>query len=283
MPDTPAKTEPTDRVLERVILGGDLSGLTAIEKVKYVVRVCRELGLNPYTQPFGFLKLQGKETLYPTKNCTDQLRSIHSISIEIISRSLVDGIYTVRARSSDPSGRKDEDEGTVPLPDNYKGEIRSNVMMKAVTKAKRRVTLSHCGLGFAPDESEVDSIPDGKTLPGPTPEELMLAQDLHADASSKPGIASAAAKEPSSPGSGQAAELSKPQLVGSAAEPFADILVKAENAEVRKLYLVACEAASRGRDVLVALYRGRTEKEKKQLEQIQEDLVGLYPTNPEGF
>ena len=35
-----------------------------------------------------------------------------------------------------------------------KGEVRANAILKAVTKAKRRATLSICGLGWL-DESEV--------------------------------------------------------------------------------------------------------------------------------
>jgi len=38
------------------------------------------------------------------------------------------------------------------------GDSLCNAMMKSVTKAKRRVTLSICGLGLL-DETEVDSVP----------------------------------------------------------------------------------------------------------------------------
>src|SRR5690606_25662498 len=38
-----------------------------------------------------------------------------------------------------------------------KGEALANLRMKAVTKAKRRVTLSICGLGIL-DESELDTL-----------------------------------------------------------------------------------------------------------------------------
>ena len=40
-----------------------------------------------------------------------------------------------------------------------KGDVLCNAIMKAETKAKRRVTLSVCGLGFL-DESEIETIPD---------------------------------------------------------------------------------------------------------------------------
>jgi hypothetical protein len=41
---------------------------------------------------------------------------------------------------------------------------KANAIMKAVTKAKRRVTLSICGLGFL-DETEVETIPEAKPVP----------------------------------------------------------------------------------------------------------------------
>jgi len=48
------------------------------------------------------------------------------------------------------------------------GEARANLMMKAETKAKRRVTLSICGLGML-DETEVESLPPAAT--GAPPED----------------------------------------------------------------------------------------------------------------
>ena len=44
-----------------------------------------------------------------------------------------------------------------------KGEAKANAIMKAETKAKRRVTLSIVGLGWT-DESEVDSIPGAQRV-----------------------------------------------------------------------------------------------------------------------
>jgi len=276
MNTTPAKVEPADKVLERLIVGGDLSQLSPIDKTKFYIRVCRSIGLNAATQPFAYLKLQGKETLYATKGCTDQLRKIHSISIEIIARELVDGIYTVRARSTDPTGRHDEDEGSVPLPDSIKGEFRSNLMMKATTKAKRRVTLSHCGLGFL-DETEVESIRGAQTEEAPSVEQLSLAdemddaiphQELHAD----PGPA--ASVTPASAAAAAPVETTSPPP--AAAVPLS----------TKELYATAREAAERGRDTLVAFYGPRSPEEKAQLKKKYgehlEDLVQLYPVNEFG-
>ena len=59
----------------------------------------------------------------------------------------------VHARAKDKTGRDDEDYGVVAFKGGG-GEFAANAMMKAVTKAKRRVTLSISGLGFL-DETEV--------------------------------------------------------------------------------------------------------------------------------
>lgn len=142
--------------VEKVLLKGDLSALTPTEKVSYHTAVCQSIGLNPLTQPFEYINLSGKLRLYAKKDATDQLRKLHDISLTIPAREAIEGVYVVTARATTPSGRTDESTGAVPI-DNLKGEARANAMMKAETKAKRRVTLSICGLGML-DESELDSI-----------------------------------------------------------------------------------------------------------------------------
>jgi len=148
---------------EAVLLGGDISKLSSKEKVAYYLRVCDSLGLNPLTQPFAFLRLNGKEVFYAKKDCTEQLRSTRAVTVSIVSREVVEGCYVVTARASMPGGRADESLGAVSI-EGLKGENRSNAMMKAETKAKRRVTLSICGLGML-DESETDSIPGAQIVP----------------------------------------------------------------------------------------------------------------------
>jgi hypothetical protein len=144
-------------LVERAIIHGDLSGLGPKERTAYYVRVCESVGLNPLTKPFEYLRLNGKETLYATRACTDQLRQLHGVSVRIVSREHQEGVYVVTAAATDKTGRTDESTGAVPV-GNTKGEALANAMMKAETKAKRRVTLSICGLGFL-DESELDTIP----------------------------------------------------------------------------------------------------------------------------
>ncbi len=142
--------------LEQVLLKGDLGQLNESQRLEYYQRVCASVGLNPLTQPFEYLKLNGREILYARRAATEQLRQIHRISITITSREKVDGCYVVTARATTVDGRTDENIGAVPV-ENLKGEAYANALMKAETKAKRRVTLAICGLSFL-DESELDGV-----------------------------------------------------------------------------------------------------------------------------
>jgi hypothetical protein len=144
-------------IVESVIVKGDLSKLTPVERTDYYRAVCDSVGLNPLTQPLAYITLNGKLTLYALKGATDQLRKLHDISVEIVSRKIEDGILTVHVRAKDKDGRTDEDLGFASVA-NLKGEALGNAVLKAVTKAKRRVTLSIAGLGML-DETEVEDIP----------------------------------------------------------------------------------------------------------------------------
>jgi hypothetical protein len=148
--------------IEQVLVGGDLSKLTAAQRVTYYKATCESLGLNPLTRPLEWIVLNGKLTQYMRKDGTDQLRSNRKVSIQIVSKEKIDEVYVVTARASMPDGRADEATGAVNLA-NLRGENLANALMKAETKAKRRVTLSICGLGIV-DESEIDSIPGAQRV-----------------------------------------------------------------------------------------------------------------------
>src|SRR5919108_1902286 len=160
----PTQSLPPE-VVEKVVIGGDLSELNAAQRAEYYAAVCRSLGLNPLTKPFEYLTLNGKLRLYALRDCADQLRRLHGISIHITSRERLGDIYIVTARAKDRQGREDESTGAVAL-GALKGDALANALMKCETKAKRRVTLSLAGLGWL-DETEIDTIPDART--GETP------------------------------------------------------------------------------------------------------------------
>ena len=146
-------------IMERVIAVGDLSKLQPEELVLYYNLTCESLGLNPLTRPFEYITLNGKLTLYARKDCTDQLRSLKRVSVAIVDRQRIEDIYAVTARATMPDGRTDESIGAVSI-GGLKGDNLANALMKAETKAKRRVTLSICGLGML-DETELETIPAG--------------------------------------------------------------------------------------------------------------------------
>jgi hypothetical protein len=144
-------------IIESVVLKGDLAKLTADERVAYYRETCRSLGLNELTQPFAYINLNGKLTLYATKSCTDQLRKLHRVNITRQERSTVGDIHLVTVYATDREGRQDSSTGAVAIT-GLRGDALANALMKAETKAKRRVTLSLCGLGWT-DESELETIP----------------------------------------------------------------------------------------------------------------------------
>lgn len=147
-------------MMEKVVIEGDLSKLTPQERMFYYNQVCKSLNLNPLTQPFAYIRLNGKLTLYAKKDATDQLRNLNKISIIKLETSVIDGVYVVTAHARSKDGQEDVSTGAVSI-QGLKGDALANAMLKAETKSKRRVTLSLCGLGLT-DESEIDSIPNSK-------------------------------------------------------------------------------------------------------------------------
>ena len=140
--------------IEEVLVQGNLQSLSSEQRLSYYKEVCSSLGLNPLTKPFEYITLNGKLTLYATRTCTDQLRKINKVSVRIKDRQNLDGVYLVTAEATDSTGRVDESIGAVPI-SSLKGDALANALMKSETKAKRRATLSICGLGFL-DESEIE-------------------------------------------------------------------------------------------------------------------------------
>lgn len=143
-------------VLEQVVINGDLSKLSPEERVIYYKSVCESVGLNPLTKPFDYITLNGKLTLYARKDATDQLRARDNVSITRLEREIVNDICLVTAYAETAS-RQDAATGAVNIK-GLSGDALANAIMKAETKAKRRVTLSICGLGML-DETEIETIP----------------------------------------------------------------------------------------------------------------------------
>jgi hypothetical protein len=176
-PQLPAVVTEGDRadLVERVIVKGDLAALTPPQRVAYYRMVCESAGLNPLTRPFEYLQLDGKLVLYARKDCTEQLRKLHNVSVKHEAAGFDDGkgIYTssvVAYLPPDRQGyqRQDTGVGSVSIIDKRTGELLkgvelANAVMRAETKAKRRATLAICGLGCL-DETELETIPSAKVV-----------------------------------------------------------------------------------------------------------------------
>jgi hypothetical protein len=161
------KQEEAFEQIEQVLTDGNLSALQPQQRVEYVQRLCNSVGLNPMVRPFQFIRFQNRVVLYATKSATDQLRKIHGVSIEITRNVIEDGCIVVHAKATDRDGRVDEDIAAISC-ERLKGEALVNARMKCVTKAKRRVTLSICGLGML-DESELDTMSGHEKISTPPP------------------------------------------------------------------------------------------------------------------
>ncbi len=155
--------------IESALIGGDLSKLNLNDRLNYYNQVCESLGLNPLTQPFSYITLNGKLTLYAKRDCAEQLRNSRGVSITQLDKVFNGDLYIVTAYAKDKTGKTDVSTGAVSVK-GLGGENLANAIMKAETKAKRRVTLSICGLGLL-DETEVASIP------GAQPEQTWATPD----------------------------------------------------------------------------------------------------------
>ena len=141
---------------EKVLIKGDLAPLTENQRVAYVNALCKAIGVSALFQPFDYISFQGKLVIYAKRSCAEQLRFRRKISIKITNRERIDGLYVVTAQAKDKEGREDEAIGAVNIK-GLGGKDLENALMRAETKAKRRVTLSICGLGII-DEIEAEDL-----------------------------------------------------------------------------------------------------------------------------
>jgi hypothetical protein len=174
-PETLTPTPPTIRTLEvseqliaKITAAGDLSSLTPAEKNQYYQAICQMSGLNPILQPFAFLAVDGRVILYAKKSATDELRRLHGINVLELTEERIGDLHHVRVKMQDQYGRTDFDIGVAaicPIGEQRKTDketafslnAQANAVMRACTKAKRRCTLSLCGLAIL-DESEIETV-----------------------------------------------------------------------------------------------------------------------------
>jgi hypothetical protein len=150
--------EPLPEAVEKALIANDLKSLSAEQRLGFYKSRCEAAGLDPRARPFIYVELKGKLTLYATKECAEQLNGMHGISHKIVSKGPDGaGLYVAEVEALMQDGRATTDIGVV-VTSGLKGEELANAMMKAVTKAKRRATLSLCGLGDVLSDAELDTV-----------------------------------------------------------------------------------------------------------------------------
>jgi hypothetical protein len=157
-----------DEILADVVAAGkDTSALAREDRAALLTGLARRLGLNPLSGAVMFLRTNGRETLYVTKAGTDQIAARERLRretirgpevIEIERRKVV----LCQVRATHPDGRSEVSTATLALADPVID------LMKCETKAKRRATLSVCGLGLLA-EDEIETIPGGRPAPVDAP------------------------------------------------------------------------------------------------------------------
>jgi len=155
------KKEINNELISNLVLNGDIGKMTDAMKVQYYNQLCHSLNLNPVTRPFQLISFQGKSVLYATKDATEQLRKLNGVSVVELSQEIKDGLCISKCKVQDSNNRFDIATGVVVTAGLKAGDL-ANAIMKSETKAKRRATLSICGLGML-DESELDTMPKYET------------------------------------------------------------------------------------------------------------------------
>ena len=138
---------------ESLIVGGDLGLLSAEQRIEYYGYICKRNGLDPAMRPVEYLKLNNKTVLYANKGCAEQLRRIHGVSVTGCEFKEIGTTVICTCTVRNSKGRTDTGTGAVLI-----GNDLALAVMKSETKAKRRATLSICGMGMI-DESEIENIP----------------------------------------------------------------------------------------------------------------------------
>ena len=191
-------TQDQARLLEKVVIENDLSQLTPKERVNYYNSTCESLNLNPFTRPFQYLKLDGKLTLYATKDASEQLTRNFQVSLEKKGSEDFEGVRIITYRATDPSGRFVDATGVVPIA-GLKGMALANALMKAETKAARRATLRLVGLGWL-DETETETIKDAMRVDVSDDGEIIGEAPVIEPKKAAPKIVESGKEEPSNSG-----------------------------------------------------------------------------------
>lgn len=146
-----------ERETQALLVGGDLAVLRPAAQTAYVAYQAKRIGLDPMSQPFLLLAVDGRVILYAKKECAEMLRAKHHVAVEVLRDELTPDTYTVFVRASVPdkdfpSGVRFEDNCASSPILTAKGKALADLKMKTFTKALRRATLAITGCGFSGED-----------------------------------------------------------------------------------------------------------------------------------
>lgn len=128
--------------------GGKCDNLTKDHQAEYKKYLCAKIGVSPTLQPIDLIPTKNGLRPYLNKGASELIRDTRKISITGLEVAEQNGMFVVTCKVRGVNGRIDCDMGACP-----KGKEPNNDLMKAVTKSKRRATLSMCGLGAIIEEA----------------------------------------------------------------------------------------------------------------------------------
>ncbi len=234
-----------DALLSAVASGKDTRALSNDDRRALLASLNRQLGLNPLSGGVTFLLTNGRETLYVTKQGTDQIARREKLTRETLKGPCVETMEGVKVvicqvRVKHPDGRAETCTATLPF--SAGGIV--NDLMKVETKAKRRATLSLCGLGMLA-EDEIETIPGARTVPADVlAEPVVVAPPLTPRGPSARDVARMGIERPQSaprpeaparerePGDDDDAQSERPQALVDFEERVADVELPGEGVAV---------------------------------------------------
>lgn len=153
-----ADLQKMNSAIIQVSLQKDWKSVPDEVRVRFVSRLCEALNISPVLNPFRFIDMKGVTVLYADKRAASLIANANRISTEI-TKELFDKekqILKIYVRATDPHGVYTDEFAAIHLGSNA-GEVRANLEMKCLSKAKRRAILSLKDLSV-PDEEELDFI-----------------------------------------------------------------------------------------------------------------------------
>ncbi len=156
------------QLIRALVVEKGVDSLSPTQRTALYSKLCSLLGIPEEYKPIEFLKMNGKTITYVTAKGSNILAQLHSISLSILDRCMIEGCYTVCVRA-EKNNRHFDDIGSCSL-ENLHGKEKENAIRKASTIAHRRALLGFLGAPFLAQEEIIET--NTATQNEPTQDEL---------------------------------------------------------------------------------------------------------------